>query len=134
MTNYEKHRTEIEPITRLGMGIAIEKETGKIVPCNSLRCSECLFKEEEKACSYVILEWADAEYIEPEVDWTKVSVDTPVLVRNSTGMNWERRHFAKNNDGKVYAWNDGLTSFTSNSKDRVTQWTYAKLAEVDNGI
>lgn len=66
MTNYEKHRIEIEPITRLGMGIAIEKETGKIVPCNSLRCSECLFKEEEKACSYVILEWADAEYIEPE--------------------------------------------------------------------
>lgn len=131
MTNYEKHRTEIEPITRLGMGIAIEKETGKIVPCNSLRCSECLFKEEEKACSYVILEWADAEYIEPQVDWSKVPVDTPILVRHFNDEKWVKRHFAKYQNEKVYAFIDGGTSWSSDNYS--ANWNYAKLAEDNNG-
>lgn len=128
MTNYEKHRIEIEPITRLGMGIAIEKETGKIVPCNSLRCSECLFKEEEKACSYVILEWADAEYIEPQVDWSKVAVDTPILVRDSNNGKWVKRHFAKYQNEEVYAFADGGTSWSEGK--HCTRWNYAKLAEL----
>lgn len=132
MTNYEKHRIEIEPITRLGMGIAIEKETGKIVPCNSLRCSECLFKEEEKACSYVILEWADAEYIEPEVDWSKVAVDTPILVKRFEHNDWSRRYFShyENENGFVCAFSDGKTSWTADNDDW-KDWNYAKLAEVE---
>lgn len=129
MTNYEKHRTEIEPITRLGMGIAIEKETGKIVPCNSLRCSECLFKEEEKACSYVILEWADAECIEPQVDWSKAPVDTPILVSNDNVI-WYRKHFAKYENGQIYSFYDGKTSWSSDEKFSLS-WDYAKLAEVE---
>ena len=37
----------------------------------------------------------------PEVDWSKVEVDTPVLVKDYEEDDWEREYFAKY-DGKVY--------------------------------
>ena len=69
--------------------------------------------------------WLDEEYQEPEVDWSKVEVDTPILVSMS-GQNWKRRHFAGYRNGTVYAFKDGATSWTINLK---TEWPYAKLAE-----
>ena len=63
---------------------------------------------------------------EPEIDWYKVAVDTPILVKNSKNENWHERHFAKYVNGRVYAWNDGKTSWT---EDGVIAWAYAKLAE-----
>ena len=67
------------------------------------------------------------EYKEPETDWSKVAVDTPILVRNSKNETWYKRYFAKYEDGKVYAWNDGKTSWSSTG-DNIS-WSYAKLAE-----
>ena len=67
----------------------------------------------------------DEEYQEPEVDWSKVEVDTPILVSMS-GQNWKRRHFAGYRNGTVYAFKDGATSWTINLK---TEWPYVKLAE-----
>ena len=32
---------------------------------------------------------------EPEIDWYKVAVDTPILVRDSEDEEWQRRYFAK---------------------------------------
>lgn len=69
--------------------------------------------------------WLDEEYQEPEVDWSKVAVDTPILVSMS-GQNWKRRHFAGYRNGTVYAFKDGATSWTINLK---TEWPYVKLAE-----
>lgn len=69
--------------------------------------------------------WLDEEYQEPEVDWSKVEVDTPILVSMS-GQNWKRRHFAGYRNGTVYAFKDGATSWTINLK---TEWPYVKLAE-----
>ena len=66
------------------------------------------------------------EYEEPEVDWSKVEVDTPILVKNSEDEEWRKRHFAKYKNGNVYAWSDGLTSWTAYDK---MVWKYAKLAE-----
>ena len=63
---------------------------------------------------------------EPEIDWYKVAVDTPILVKNSENDYWHERHFAKYVNGRVYAWNDGKTSWT---EDGVIAWKYAKLAE-----
>lgn len=63
---------------------------------------------------------------EPETDWSKVEVDTPILVRNSETGDWRKRYFAKFKDGKVYAWFYGKTSWTS---DEIFGWEYAKLAE-----
>lgn len=72
--------------------------------------------------------WLEEEYEAPEVDWSKVKVDTPILVRTNEEdwSRWSHRHFAEYRDGTVYAFDDGATSWTSNEK---TGWPYAKLAE-----
>lgn len=129
MTNYEKHRTEIVPIERMGRKVAIEKATKKITPCATLNCGECLFWEYGSNCDIKALEWADAEYIESEVDWSKVAVDTPILVRDSMESDWLKRYFGKYKDGKVWAFCDGATSWSSETS--VIDWNYAKLAEVE---
>ena len=69
--------------------------------------------------------WLEEEYQEQVVDWSKVEVDTPILVSMS-GQNWKRRHFAGYRNGTVYAFKDGATSWTINLK---TEWPYVKLAE-----
>ena len=72
--------------------------------------------------------------IEPMLpfDWSKVPVDTPILVRDSQDDEWLRRHFAKFEDGVVYTWDDGRTSWSLSSLGKV-DWKYAKLAEESNG-
>ena len=99
--------------------------------CSSIRCSECPLKSCEgieivnpdKALEIVM------EY-EPKVDWSKVEVDTKILVRDSKKANWKHRYFSKYEDGIIYAWNDGRTSFTSNCSE-MTDWEYAKLYKGD---
>lgn len=63
------------------------------------------------------------------VDWSKVKVDTPILV-SSDGIIWHRRYFAKAGYGDVYVWNNGATSWSSKDNKDVTAWAYIKLAEV----
>ena len=65
---------------------------------------------------------------EPETDWSKVAVDTPILVRDEENSIWFKRHFAEFDEevNLVYAWNDKCTSWTTDLK---TAWSYAKLAE-----
>ena len=67
--------------------------------------------------------------VEDEIDWNKVEVDTKVLVRNKTDDNWLKRHFAKYEDGKVYVFNDGRTSWSSRG---ITHWEETKLWEDNN--
>ena len=70
--------------------------------------------------------WLDEEYQDQEeVDWSKVNVDTPILV-SVDGNRWYHRHFAEYCGGTVYAFDDGATSWTIDEK---TGWPYAKLAE-----
>lgn len=64
------------------------------------------------------------------VDWSKVAVDTPILVRDFENMKWGKRHFAFFKDGKVHTWNGGVTSWTCENPNCVMSWVYAKLAEV----
>ena len=64
------------------------------------------------------------------VDWSKVAVDTPILVRDFENMKWGKRYFAFFKDGKVHTWNGGVTSWTCENPNCVMSWVYAKLAEV----
>ena len=70
-----------------------------------------------------------AEYL-GIVDWSKVAVDTPILVKNHDGEAWEKRYFAFFEDGNVYTWMGGTTSWTADIAGGATDWKYAKLAEV----
>lgn len=70
-----------------------------------------------------------AEYL-GIVDWSKVAVDTPILV-SFDGCNWVKKYFAKVQNNTVYAFDNGATSWSvSNVEYCVTPWIYAKLAEV----
>ena len=70
-----------------------------------------------------------AEYL-GIVDWSKVAVDTPILVKDDYDDKWEKAYFAKYEDEMIYAWNNGRTSFSARSKDDTFIWDNAKLAEV----
>lgn len=83
MTNYEKYKNDIEKFTRLNISFALDKDTKEIVECAGFNCNGCVFNCSSGHCDDNKLEWADAEYIEPEVDWSKVPVDTPILVRDN---------------------------------------------------
>ncbi|WP_314932088.1 hypothetical protein [Veillonella parvula] len=63
------------------------------------------------------------------VDWSKVPVDTPILVSNDN-KGWIKRYFARYEDGNVYCWLNGKTSWTAICELSIGHWDYAKLAEV----
>lgn len=64
------------------------------------------------------------------VDWSRVKVDTPVLV-SFDGKNWYNRYFASFDGVNVMAWKYGATSWSvDDDVDEVYRCKYAKLAEV----
>ena len=63
--------------------------------------------------------------------WSNVAVDTPVLVRDDETEKWHRRYFAKYEDGLVYTWVHGATSWSN--ENNPVPWTYAKLPEDKDG-
>ena len=75
--------------------------------------------------------WLLEDYKEPEIDWSKVEVDTPILVKEYEESKWTKRYFAKYEDGVVYAWNNGVTSWTANDDECIIAWSFAKLAETE---
>ena len=63
----------------------------------------------------------------PPTDWSKVEVDTKVLVRDRDDEVWTRRHFAKYENGTIYTWNSGRTLFTSGNCVPYVPYLQAKL-------
>ena len=124
MLNREKYAKEILDIACKGDKIAVRN--GKITSCDDLLCKDCDFGYSN--CNEKILKWANSEYVEPPVDWSKVAVDTPILVRDSREEAWRKRHFAKYENGIVFAWGNGLTSWSAH-RSNVVGWGMAKLAE-----
>ena len=118
MKNYEKYAEEIREYKDIDFCKDFVKPyilgTDN---CNGIDCQRCAMLQ---------LMWLLEDYKEPEVDWSKVEVDTPILVRDHESQEWDARHFAKYEHGRVYAWNFGRTSW---SEEYMTDWKYAKLAE-----
>ena len=117
MKNFEKYEPEIREFT--GGSFCKDFIIPRILKsdnCAGIRCSECCRRQ---------LLWVLEEYEELEVDWSKVEVDTPILVRDTEDGYWHKVHFAKYKDGEVYAWIGG-TSWTTRD---TYAWKYAKLAE-----
>lgn len=133
MTNYEKYKELLDmyAVACLTWGVSWD---GKISNCSSYYdrdCADCIFYIKGD-CSEDRLEWLQQEYKEPEVevDWTKVEVDTPILVRDSEYYDWVKRYFAGYMWGKVCAFDNENTSEDFNG---ITPWKYAKLAEEEEG-
>lgn len=63
---------------------------------------------------------------EENIDWSKVPVDTKVLVSDN-GNTWYKRHFAKYENGSVHVFPDGRSSFTTEESDIIYPWKYVKI-------
>ena len=130
MLNREKYAKEILDIACAGDCVAMRNSDNVIVGCRKLKCLDCAFDTHGKGyCNEEIEKWANSEYVEPPVDWSKVAVDTPIFVRDSEKESWRKRHFAKYENGTVYAWGNGTTSWGAFSSDSLVNWKMAKLAE-----
>lgn len=108
--------------------------------CNGIFCSECLFNEKYTGynCSSLELLYPEKALeivmnYEPKVDWSKVPVDTKVLVRDDNCEGWLKRHFTKYENGKIYAYPNGTSSFTYDSRvNNLVSWKYGKLYKEEN--
>ena len=127
MKNYEKYADKIKKykVSKGGyfcnefiMPHILKKDS-----CAGIGCEHCHVLQ----MIWLMEEYEEPE--EPEVDWSKVEVDTPILVRTIEGAAWVKRNFAKYEGGMVYVWNNGKTSWTALDNECVTPWQYAKLAE-----
>lgn len=126
MTNREKYAKEILNIACAGKRIAVKN--GVPCDCSATECGECDLSQGDSHCSGELVEWCNSKYIEPPVDWSKVPIDTPILVRDLENEKWTKRHFAKYEGGKVYAFRNGGTSW---SGCWPVCWEQAKLATDD---
>ena len=138
MLNKEKYRDKI-------FEIAVNHDTfamvnGKPCPCSEIDdCCECDFYEmyENKNCDDALREWVNAEYKESEIDWTKVPVDTPVLVANyEDESTWNRRYFYRyhdftKNSRQFEVFIDGATSWSAGLNE-ITLYKYCKLAREED--
>lgn len=91
----------------------------RFIYCQDIKCEDC---------RKMVKDFMQEEYKGAPVDWSKVAVDTPIFVRDYETVDWTPRYFARYENGKIFAWKDGTTSFT-NQGERPIEWAYAKLAE-----
>lgn len=128
MTNFEKYRDEIIKIQKYSANDCLDFVIPNVLEpmdfdCDNISCDTChrLFSV------WLLNEYKEPE--KPEVDWSKVAVDTPILVRSSENEEWYKRYFARYENETIYAWVSGRTSWSSIDDDDVYAWKYVKLAE-----
>ena len=124
MLNKEKYAKEILDIVCNGDDIG--KRNGHLCPCVNVKCHDCEFNKCDASCNEEFTKWANSEYKEPEIDWNKVPVDTPVYVQNSDSDTY-KRHFAGYANDKIIAFTDGATSW-SNDGYKI-EWNHAQIKE-----
>ena len=89
--------------------------------CSNRQCFECTER---------VADWLNEEY-EPHIDWSKVPVDTPVIIKDTNGLE-RKRHFCKYEPNFSYPFvyfSDGKTSFTG---DATSFWYNCKLARQED--
>ena len=126
MLNIEKFYDELRELKV--MPLCFSLIDGRLEACTE-QCACCQFDKGEPDCDKNRKNWLFSEYKEPEVDWSKVKVDTPILVKDILKSEWIKRYFAKYENGRVYVWKEGKTSWTVVNQHDVNFWKYAKLAE-----
>ena len=131
MKNREKYSKEIMDIACAGGSVAFDKKANKVTECNDTHCSNCAFSSSSLSCRDEIKKWSESEYKELEVDWSKVPVDTPVLVSETMRGDWYNRYFSKYKNDTVYTYFSGATSWSSDYEGE-KPWRYAKLANEED--
>lgn len=131
MKNREKYREEIKSRE------TCEFINDTVIPkfIGSKTDSKCICEMGDcRACLIRFTLWLDEEDIEPpkpEVDWSKVPVDTLVMVRDREDQEWTLMYFKGLDDegyiNRFQTWADGATSKTAYGVYK--NWTYCELVE-----
>ena len=69
----------------------------------------------------------DIQEVKEPTDWSKVKIDTKVLVWKKDGKHKYKRHFAKFANGEIHCWEDGGTSWSGDGN--TCPWDNAELVE-----
>lgn len=119
MTNFEKFSKDMK--TTIFAVI-----NGKPEDCNENLCNICEFRIRSRRCAKNRMEWLKAEYKErPKITIPdNTPIDAKVLVSDN-GEDWFKRHYAGCVMGVHMAWNEGRTSWSSNTSNKVA-WEYMK--------
>lgn len=132
MTQYES--IEPDKVKEIfARSFAVDKRTDKVKACIELDCGNCLFNHADSnaPCRVARMKWLDQPAFDPEedIDWSKVPVDTPVLVWNSERE--AKRYFCQKINRKCFeTFVNGSTSWSSFSNDmfsRKEHWPHCKL-------
>ena len=132
--NREKYKNELMNAIKMDgntCGFVIKHEVSRMFGtemesfCGETDCN---------ACGTALQLWLDEEYIEPpkpEVDWSKVPVDTLVMVRDREEQEWTLRYFKGIEEegyiNRFQTWVDGATSKTAYCDYEL--WKYCELVE-----
>lgn len=136
MTNYENNKDILVKLTVIGKDWGVDIESGKIRPCNEIRCYKCELCNGGKTCQEMREKWLDEECIDSnninwdtDIDWYSVPVDTPVVVWNN---DWEyiKGHFYKK-DNHYFIFSNGQTSYTNKDGLRIG-YCHCKLANLED--
>ena len=114
-TNYEHYKDEIIKHCIINRQCDfIKKYILNSDVCNAYDCSYCKKKT---------LNWLEEPYKEPvvEIDWSKVTVDTPVIVEEGFDNHWNRYFYKFEND-KIFTFDNGTTSWSC-PKPTSPNWT-----------
>lgn len=130
MKNKEIFSKELLEFACKANSFGVIKKTNELLPCDcSIRCCDCIFNDYDYdcACEEARQAWCEEEYKDPfTIDWNNVKVDTRILVSNDEST-WYNRYFAKYEDGKVYAFDAGASSWSNEKNTHLVEWKYAKL-------
>lgn len=131
MKNREKYKNELMDVIKKEGNICefmikhgVSKTFGKDMEsfCGETECT---------SCTTALQLWLDEEYEKPEVDWSKVPVDTLVRVRDREEQEWTLMYFKGIEEegyiNRFQTWVDGATSKTSYGVYK--SWVFCELVE-----
>lgn len=126
MTNREAYKDKLDDLLARITAVV----DGEPVRCWGASCKRCLFQDTcgKPGHKKKIINWLNAEYQEPPVDWSKVPIDTPVLA-TCDGKEWYRRHYAgTDGDGNPKVYSFGQTSWSAMDEEQIFP-KFVRLAE-----
>lgn len=132
MLNREKFAKQIMDIALEHATVVVTKDGSSICCCGEIMCQQCMFYRSDFRCGGAFGKWLDSEHVELEIDWSKVPVDTPVLVRNNENGPFEKRYL---NRAELYSnlfitYPNGKTSWSSNLLSE--NWKFCELAREED--
>lgn len=115
-TNYEHYKDEI-------IKHCIAKKQCEFIRGTMFKTDDCSKYNTCSECREEAFKWLDEPYEEPviEIDWSKVPVDTPVIVEEGFDTYWNRYFYKYEND-KIFTFDNG-TTFWSCPKPISPSWT-----------